>query len=876
MTPGIIYCSQCGHKNEFGERFCANCGVPLFVSPPPFGPSTPYNPSARHRVPSQSSRSPLSRRSGSKPWIIFVIFILGLVCCCLVLFFGLRLIDFLNLDPGLFTTVREPSPVEMEVIGNLNITADGGTFMHDGLEISVHPGAVSSPVTLIINREKTSPTLPQGFAYQSRRFGFEGDFQKINGDIEIKITVPIDVIPSDFGGGEVSIMMEEPIYAPSAGFIMLQRPLTTQIDLASGVLTTIFRPESPTAFRPAFHLASMSPKFNIDDQASLPQKMIVWAKILAVRNIYPTTFSNQFFNLNTYGWINDKSGNQILALLTEQKELLERNNAQAFKARTSWPINIYLGKTNPYLGLSGMGSIDGLFRPSSLGINYADILINFDNLVLNTPDGIGNLKAILGHELFHLVQSGYDPRNAFNRRKNPEQVIWSDEAMATWFESIATGDDSFLPSNIDTNCDSIRQPMFSATAVEIAAASPNKSYLDYLAIDPELASRYLVLTRRGYANSMFLRYLTKGFGDRLPMEILEMEKNQSTGLGDFSMVRVWDKALNLYGTNLSKEYPWFLETLFLNPKQGLGYNDNFMCPIKLVPTSKLTALVDVDTTSEDNDYILKYMSSSKDLIPFTTFTPHALKNDGIPAKAQIKIPLRNFSAFPFMLDIQRDAMTTENLTGKMKTVINVSCTGNQGTIDCASILGVLLYYIPKDSLWEGTISPTPVDYDKNGYIVPNSEMSSVTLSSALFGPGTDFNGLIFIPFNNFAATSGESDVSSIIIDIEIFYGGQEQPENFSCSCLDAIYPIGYTEISEGTTSEYSDSDYLFKDKMEIKGGFIWNPDDKVCEVPADFSMQVEPEGPFELADSGNLFFTQCGAWAKCNGENTEDNCPFTQ
>lgn len=865
MNPPVIYCSHCGHKNDLGEHFCANCGVQLAASPLPPTPSSQPAPQPRYAMPAQPSQVSKSQKSGWRRWVIFGLVILGLLCCTIVFFFGKSIIGDLNLDRSTATPASDPSntSVEMQELGNLNITTEGGTFKQDNLEISVPAGAVSNPVTLIINGEKTNPALPQGVDYQSRRYGFEGPFQQVTGDIEIKIKVPADALAGKQASDDETIMMEEPVYAPSAGFIMSQHPLATRIDAANSLMVAKIKVESPVVYQPGFFLASWSPNKTVNDQTTLTQKMIVWAKIYAAKDAAQASFSNQYFNLHTQGWIDNKSGSQILAILTEQKNLLESLNAQAFHARTSWPINVYLGKTSTYLGFSGMGNVDGLFRNSSLGINHTDILINYDNLVLKTPEGIRDLKATLGHELFHMVQSGYDPRSALMRTTIPDPVVWSDEAMSTWFESKAAGDDSFLPTNVGANCDSIRRPMFSASAAEMAEAKPNTGSPLESAIDPDKAKRLLVLTRRGYANSMFLRYLTKGFGDQLPVEMLEMENKQPNESG-FSLISVWDKVLKLHETRLENEYPWFLETLIMNPKQGLGYNDNFTCPAMLT-APMLTAYVDIDTSSDQNNYITKFTTSS-DLKPFTTVTPHALKSDGIPAKAQIKIPLNNFSAFPFQFYIKRDAMT-ENLKGKMKTVINISCTGNQGTqgsVDCKSILGMLLYYIPSGTTL-GIISPTPVDYDKNGYFIPGSAMSSVTFSPSVFGPGTDYDGLIFIPFNNFATNS--SEVSSIIIDIEMYYGENKPPEPVECSCLDTYY----------AGRNYVVDEYPTTSKDVISGPFttrIYN-NTTHCDAPTTvYEREDESSQNWKETTQHNTMDVKlCDAWMYCNNLDSPIGCP---
>ncbi len=176
---------------------------------------------------SQPSQAAKARKRGCNPLIIIGIVILGLLCCILVFFLGRSLIDNFDIGQVLSTpdSVASPTPVEMETLGNLNITSEGGTFQQGDMEISVQKGAVSEPVTLIIAGEKTNAPLPEGVVYQSRRYGLDGAFQQVNGNIEIKIKVPVNVLSDKQGDDEVSIIMEEPAYAPSAGFYYGANPL---------------------------------------------------------------------------------------------------------------------------------------------------------------------------------------------------------------------------------------------------------------------------------------------------------------------------------------------------------------------------------------------------------------------------------------------------------------------------------------------------------------------------------------------------------------------------------------------------------------------------------------------------------------------------
>ncbi len=74
----------------------------------------------------------------------------------------------------------------------------------------------------------------------------------------------------------------------------------------------------------------------------------------------------------------------------------------------------------------------GLHVPSKwCGAEYDEIILNRQKILAN-PSG-SDLKATVGHELFHLMQHLYDPRNRISQGK-PNEWFWMNEAMSTWFE----------------------------------------------------------------------------------------------------------------------------------------------------------------------------------------------------------------------------------------------------------------------------------------------------------------------------------------------------------------------------------------------------------------------------------------------------------
>src|SRR6056297_1384344 len=124
------------------------------------------------------------------------------------------------------------------------------------------------------------------------------------------------------------------------------------------------------------------------------------------------------------------------AQLSEAYTTIE-NTGFSFDDRTNWPMKVTVENPKP--------SVYGYAGASIWGENYGFIEINLLHI-----DKTAELKTTVGHELLHIAQSLYDPRNAFSKAKFAAPHLWLDEAVSVWFERIISGNPNYVSPVFET------------------------------------------------------------------------------------------------------------------------------------------------------------------------------------------------------------------------------------------------------------------------------------------------------------------------------------------------------------------------------------------------------------------------------------------
>jgi hypothetical protein len=133
--------------------------------------------------------------------------------------------------------------------------------------------------------------------------------------------------------------------------------------------------------------------------------------------------------------------------------------------RTSWPLAVNIQPLS-----SSNNTVYGAAITSMLGINNYSLQLN-SNLL--TTDKINDMKLTAAHELFHLAQFLYDPRNVILRAKTAGEWLWLDEASAVWFEVYAHRKSSsaiYVPNVAVTNFDFVKDASLDGSAMDVTLA----------------------------------------------------------------------------------------------------------------------------------------------------------------------------------------------------------------------------------------------------------------------------------------------------------------------------------------------------------------------------------------------------------------------
>ncbi len=198
--------------------------------------------------------------------------------------------------------------------------------------------------------------------------------------------------------------------------------------------------------------------------------------------------------------VTESDVNAVAATLIEAKQRLQSFGLN-WSRRTRWPLRVVI---YPYPAADA--GKWGLAEPSILGVNYHSISLNANKL---TGGVSTEWRASIAHELFHIQQNLYDPRDAYRIAKSPGPWLWFQEAASTWFESVFTNDRDAVPSIVSND----------------NYAFLTKHGLEYQPGDPGAVQDH------GYGASMFLHFLTsKPGGDATVADILKQGEARATGI----------------------------------------------------------------------------------------------------------------------------------------------------------------------------------------------------------------------------------------------------------------------------------------------------------------------------------------------------------
>lgn len=359
------------------------------------------------------------------------------------------------------------------LLTSATIDAQGGTLASGDFSLSVPSGAFASAATLSLYQ------YPNATVMSGCR---DGAVYGING-LPDTFSQPLTITVSNVTAQTpVAFLRDEDGYTPSFGngsqvFGTVLEPVV------SGTTATVIIPATgETSSGP---VSSYGVPKAADESSASSSRLAFWlssdtATVVSVSGnfkvVYPNTITGQ-------------------TLATEIATALESayNNIESldlsWTGRTRWPVTV-----NLFSFPDDAKDRYGQEEPSKLGVNYHTVSINYDKFK-NAAD-YSTLRTTIGHELFHLNQFLYDPRNRYSQAVLSGPWMWMDEAMSTWFEHKMNVDPTFIPSTVSGDNFSFVQQ-----GLEVNSKT------------------------HGYGASMFLKYLTDtaGLGDKKIGDLLKLK-----------------------------------------------------------------------------------------------------------------------------------------------------------------------------------------------------------------------------------------------------------------------------------------------------------------------------------------------------------------
>lgn len=369
--------------------------------------------------------------------------------------------------------------------GSGTIGSAGGTVSGGGLTVTVPSGTFSQATTLTISKSAAAATAHDRFRTT--------DVFRLDGlpDVRAKaVTLTLDVTRSPGLSGKDFVAAANEVFVPTGASLGAPPMLLAATRAASRVSATIPSATAPVASGLA---GTAAPALAAD----VRQQFTIWgiagyAELLSAQGHFRVNYPVTDLVLGSA----EEIAQGLEAAYTKIAAL-----GFEWSRRTSWPVYVSI---EPFPAETTARLAECV--PSRWGVNSYWLHLNADRL--NAQADIPLMKDAAAHELFHLVQYLYDPRNRITMATRPGAWYWADEATAVWFENHFNG--SSAPPQV------VRENHAFMTTRGLEFPPPGD--------DPALAGP---VQDHGYGAAQLMRDLAKRKGDGAVGELVRRKGNSS-------------------------------------------------------------------------------------------------------------------------------------------------------------------------------------------------------------------------------------------------------------------------------------------------------------------------------------------------------------
>lgn len=379
-------------------------------------------------------------------------------------------------DPVFVPAQRVPS--SWVTVGSASIGSTGGAVSGGGLTVTVPSGAFSQPATVTIRRGATASTPLDKFR-TTEVYQLEGlpDDRSRDISVTVDVTRSVNVSGADFvaAAGEVFIPTAAALGSP---------PMLIKASRAGSKVTAII----PAATGPT------------TDDADGPEPLAAGPDVRQTFTIWGITGYAELVSAQGHFRVNYPVTDLVLGGAEEVARGLESAYTKIaalgfdWTRRSSWPVYVSM-EPFPADAATRLAEI----APSRWGINSYWLHVNTDRL--NAQADVPLMQEAAAHELFHLAQFLYDPRNRISMARDPGKWLWADEATSIWFENVFNGK-STPPQVVREN-----------------HAFMTRHGLEYPPGDPPTVQDH------GYGAALLMRDLARRKGDGAVAELVRRKSN---------------------------------------------------------------------------------------------------------------------------------------------------------------------------------------------------------------------------------------------------------------------------------------------------------------------------------------------------------------
>ena len=198
---------------------------------------------------------------------------------------------------------------------------------------------------------------------------------------------------------------------------------------------------------------------------------------------------------------------------------------------------------------------------TSWGSNAYEIFLNYHYIIGDNKD-LDALKMAAGHELFHILQSLYDPYEL----ANPGDWYWLNEATAVWFEYMINEQEGFISDTLAK--ERSEYSFLFDHGLEYNYINELKSRLssDGVSYEFYIENNHDNVEAHGYGSSSFISYIADMYGNSTVSHIYN---NRLLGLDTISSINN-----TLEGANIGRIWEEFCESYMEGNYLGDGSKDD--------------------------------------------------------------------------------------------------------------------------------------------------------------------------------------------------------------------------------------------------------------------------------------------------------------